>query len=161
MTELDIKQESYFTYHFKIFGGILILGCFLILVTQELNVWKVLLSAIFFGSGLLMTTSYYGLKINVEQRTYTIYTWILGFKTGTPERFNYIEKFYLNEVSNDAVLTSRAGLQYDIRNKVFKIFMKLDNGEKIHVDTDKNRERLKSRMNEYIQFTKSIQIPSE
>ncbi len=80
----------------------------------------------------------------------------MGFRFGTPKEFKFIEKYYINEVNEDTVLMFRAGIQYDIRKKVFKLYMKLDTGDKIHVDTDKNHEKISSRMNKYTELTKTI-----
>ncbi len=146
---LDIKQESSFPFTFKLMGGLLVLFAVLQWVAEFPMATKVLITVFVPLLGLAMITTRYGLMIDVDKREYTVYTWILGMKTGRPIPFKYIEKIYINEVTESATVTARSGLSSDVYKKVYKAFMKLDKGGKIHLDTDRRLERIEARVSEY------------
>ena len=149
MSIVDIKQESYFPFTFKLFGMVLfIFG--LAIWTQNLPViakWLIMVGS--YLSGLLMITTRYGLRFDAEKRTYFPYLWLLGWKSGKEQSYNQIEKIFINEVTKSATVQTRTGGSYNSKSKVFKAFMKLDTGEKIHLDTDKRKERLEKRVTDY------------
>lgn len=162
MHELDIKQESYFPQNFKFFGGLLIFGAFLTLGTAEVfSLVRVIAFFALLGFGIVIISMRYGLKINVTDKTYTVYTLLLGFKIGKPESFNYIEKFYINQVTEKALATTRTGAKFDVRNKVYKAFIRLDNGEKIHLDTDNSEPVLMQRVDGYKKIVEPIYRPAD
>ena len=164
MNEIDIKQESYFPLNFKIFGGIIIFGSLLFSISsnfESVTVLKLIISLAFICLGIFLISARYGLKINIENNSYTVYTYILGFKAGQPTMFNYIEKFYINQVTEKALATTRTGAKFDVKNTIFKAFIKLDNGEKIHLDTDNSEIALEKRVADYRKSLKSIYKPIE
>ncbi|MEM9326217.1 MAG: hypothetical protein AAGA85_11195 [Bacteroidota bacterium] len=149
MSELDIKQEAYFPFTFKIFGVLLIFGCFLVSVTQISWLLKSLLIPILFLLGLAVIFARYGLKVSLKEKTYLIYVGILGLKFGKPTPFNCIQYFFINEVTEKAVVTAMSGRASEVSKKTHKLFMKLDDEEKIHVDTHKDRQALETKLAEY------------
>jgi len=150
MQTFDIKQESYFPPNFKIFGGLLIFGSLLLLGSVDTITWlRSILSITIFLLGIAMIFTRYGLMVDVINKTYTIYTLLYGFKIGEPVAFVFIDKFYINQMTEQALATTRTGAKFDVRKKVFKAYMRLDNGEKIHLDTDKDKNQLEKRINAY------------
>jgi hypothetical protein len=146
---IDIKQEPYFPFTFRLLGIILIVTSPLIYISQPHYIAMYLLMILLPIVGFILLTSRYGLLIDTQEKSYTIYTWILGRKFGNPKSFRNIEKFYVNEVTDSMVMTTRAGIQHDIKKRTHKAFMKLDNGDKIHVDTDSNYDKLNQRVEDY------------
>ncbi|MEO9967452.1 MAG: hypothetical protein ABJF11_16760 [Reichenbachiella sp.] len=160
MQELDIKQESYFPQNFKFFGIILIIGAILAISSADsVTIVRGITSLVLLLIGILILSARYGLKINIDQRTYTVYTLLLGFKVGTPEKFDCIEKFYINQVTEKAQLSTRTGAKYDIKSSVYKAFFRVDTGEKIHLDTDKKEKKLAERLEQYKLIVSSIYRP--
>ena len=106
--------------------------------------------------GLILITAHYRLRISIDPVEYHLYIWLLGFKTSKPVKFNSIEKIYTNEVTEENTLTGRSGVSIDVRKHVLKAYAKLDNGEKLHLDTDRKKERLDKRLAEYREFLKPI-----
>lgn len=162
MQILDIKQESYFPQNFKIFGFILMIGTLLSFISvSTISILRIIISLSVLVLGGSMVFTRYGLEINPVKKTYTIYTHLLGLKFGKPVSFHFIDKFYINQVTEQALATTRTGAKFDLKKKIYKAFIRLDNGEKIHLDTDKNEKKLKGRLDEYKNILASIYIPSE
>lgn len=152
MPKVDIKQEAYFPYTFRIFGLILLAFGVLVWTQHELHdlvKWLVTIGS--WALGLSMASARYGLWVDPEIRKFCVYVNILGWKSGKPINYEHIESIFINEVTESATVQSRAGSVYDFNKKVHKAFMKLDDGEKIHMDTDKKAERLKERVESYRQ----------
>lgn len=150
MPKIDIKQEAYFPFTFRIFGLILLLFGLLIWTQVHLSVWvRWLITTGSWAIGICMAVARYGLWVDPESKHFCVYVNILGWKSGKPVPYGSIESIFMNEVTETTTVQSRAGSVYDARNKVHKAFMKLDNGEKIHMDTDKKPERLLERVVSY------------
>lgn len=152
---IDIKQEYFFPIMFRLFGGILILSGLLVFMTKPHSVVNYLIILLLIIVGVVMILLRYGLTIDSENKTYRIYTTVFGLRFGKDHAFNYIEKYYINAVDISTMMTTRSGLTHDIKKSVFKAYMKLDNGEKIHVDTDRSKDRLEVRVLNYIKASES------
>lgn len=147
---LDIKQEYYFPFNFKIFGLILMLGTVLSFTIGGISIVKLILLAIFTLLTRIMFTTRYGLLVDVEKSAYMVYTLFLGHKKGKIIKINSIEKLFINEVtSTKSVVRYTTGVPRKFKNQEYKAFMKLDNGIKIHLDTDRSREKLQERVDQY------------
>jgi RNase P/RNase MRP subunit p29 len=140
---------------FRLFGGVLVLAGPLTYLSQPHIIPYYFLIVILLLVGFSMIFLRYGLRINVEDRKYQIYTQCFGLRFGRFESFGYIEKYFINEVNCTTVMTTGAGIRHNIRKSAFKAYMKLDNGEKVHVDTDRNYEKLKSRIENYMKISSS------
>lgn len=163
---IDIRQEPYLPFSFRIFsfivlafGGKILLGPFTLLIDARFSdaianapsyLFILLVGLFFIILGLIMLTAHYRLQINTSQKTYRNYVWLLGLSSGKSIKFDHVTKIFINQVNEKSIFTSRAGLRYDIRKKVYKAFMKLDNGAKIHLDTPKSETKLRSRIYSYI-----------
>jgi len=159
MNELDIPQESYFPFTWKILGALLIPVALIVLSLNTALILKVFLSLLLTALGLMMISTRYGLRVDLDKRTYVVYTWLLGFRIGKPESFQYIEKYYINSVKEQAILNARSGLSSTISKEVFKAYMKLDTGEKIHLDTHRDRSILEAKLDVYKRITRDLYEP--
>ena len=152
MKNLDIKQESFFPPTFKGVGvGLIIWGLSYLLFPGEngYTLYTLLWMSLCLVPGVFFFFTRYGLTVNVNKKQYRIYTELLGLKFGNYESFNSVEKFYVNKVKAAYTVTKFSGAQYNYSNYVYKAYMLLDNGEKIHLDTDKKEERLQKRVEKY------------
>ena len=173
---IDVKQEAYLPITFRIAGfivlafGLKILfehlsflfngTLFNLLANDFLFLLKLLAGPSLTILGLIMLTAHYRLQIDPSQKTYCIYVWLLGLKSGKDLKFNYISKIYINQVTEKGMFTSRGGIQHDIRDKMYKAFLKLDNGEKIHLDTSKTEDQLNSKIEVYISKLNGLYRPN-
>jgi len=155
---IEIKQETYLPYSFKLVGltiSLMSLVFIGVIITSSgrfdwLVALKILGLIVLVISGLMLLTAHYRLLIDPRKRKYHVYVWLLGFKSGRPETFKSIEKIFINGVKLSSRKTSYSGRIVDYKDYVYKAFMKLDNGEKIHLDTDHDKEKLDARVNGYI-----------
>ncbi|MEO1256660.1 MAG: hypothetical protein AAFY41_17475, partial [Bacteroidota bacterium] len=115
MTVLDIKQEYYCPITFRLFGFGLIVGglTYLVPISGTFELVNLLIGIVLFIIGLILATTKYGLQINTNDSTYTVYVWLLGIKTGKPSKFGYIEKFYINPVTETASISNFSGARSD------------------------------------------------
>ena len=159
MNDIDIEQESLFPFNWKILGAFIITAAFILLLASIGLILKVFLVTSLTTLGLVIITTRYGLKIDIENRTYTVYTWLIGLKIGKPESFRYIEKFYINQVKEGGTYSAGHGLSSTITNTVYKAYMKLDTGEKIHLDTHRVEDILKSKLRDYKHLMQTLYRP--
>lgn len=150
MKKIDIKQKAYFPFTFKLFGLILIAFGLLIWTQRE---WHFILKGlVMLGSialGLTLLSARYGLLIDPLKKTFRAYVQILFWRNGKLQKYQSIDKIFINEVTEAAKMQTRTGSVHDVKNQVYKAFIKLDNDQKIQLDRDKKRNRLELRVQQY------------
>lgn len=150
MNKIDIKQEAYFPFTFKLFALVLFAFGLLIWTQREWYfVAKVLGMISSFSLGGAIISARYGLLIDPFKKTLKEYVQVLFWKTGGERNYGAIDKIFINEVTEAATFQTRTGSIHDVKNKAYKAFIKLDNEEKIQLDRDKKRERLEARVQNY------------
>jgi len=151
---INIRQEPYFTLPFKLIA-ITIIFSVIFFYYQQLDysrtfniiVWlKIISSIIAIPICVILLTAHHGVLIDKTHKSVLVYVWILGFKTGTPKYFNYIERIYINGVKLSSRKTTSTGRIVIFKDYVYKAYIALDDGEKIHLDTDKSEEKLITRI---------------
>jgi hypothetical protein len=155
--KIDIKQEYLMPFHLRVLGYFLIvfgtLGVIIslmILLQSGSYDWLLWLSPVFVLIGAFISVSHYRLIIDPKEKTYTVATRMPFITSGKPESFNYISKIYVNPVKETTTYTTRGAIRHDSTKELYKAFMKLDDGEKIHLDTDRDKSALESRVDDYI-----------
>ncbi len=145
---LDIKQEYYFPFTFRLFGLVLItLGVFI--WTQPMAPYlKSVITIFSWCLAALLITMRYGLWIDSSSKQYKIYLWVLGIKKGKTATYVELEKIYINEVREAASFQTRTS-SYIANTTIFKAFLKLEDETKIHLDSDRKREKLEERVEHY------------
>lgn len=149
---IDIKQEALAPISFKFFGFLLIIGG--LIATRFYGDITVLILRNLLGIGLIglgafLVSAYYGLRIDIENRTYSVYTFALGMKLGKPVKFKSITKFYINRVKLVDKMTSYGGNKHTRETYCYKAYMKLDACEKVHLATDSDEARLAEKVEGY------------
>ncbi|MEJ2003934.1 MAG: hypothetical protein P8X57_03000 [Cyclobacteriaceae bacterium] len=163
---IDIKQEFLLPFHIRVLGfflmffGVLGIGVGLYLLFRfGQSDWLIWLSPIFAILGSYIFFSHYRLEIDPHRKTYTVVTKMPFLKSGKPEHFNYISRIYINPVKETTTFTSRAAMRYDSTKQLYKAFMKLDDGEKVHMDTDSDEKKIRQRVDGYIRELKAVYRP--
>jgi hypothetical protein len=149
MSAIDIKQEALVPNTFKFFGLLLIIGGLIALRFYgdiTVIILRNMLSIGLIGLGAFLASAYYGLRIDVDNRTYTVYTFALGWKMGKPIKFESIELFYINRVKMSSRMNSYGGHKHTDETYTFNAYMKLNTGNKVHLDTDSDEGRLAERV---------------
>jgi hypothetical protein len=156
---IDIKQEALVPTSFKFFGFLLMIGgliAFRFYGDIGILIFRNVLGIGLISLGIFLATAYYGLRIDIDSRTYTVYTFAFGMKFGKPVKFGNITNFYINRVSTSSKMTSYGGHRHATEAYSYKAFMKLDNGDKVHMDTDLAEARLEEKLEAYKQKLKAI-----
>ncbi len=166
MESINIKQEYLLPFHVRILGFFLLIfgvagtavSIYLLVSsgTYDRLIWIAPLLGII---GAFIFYSHYRLLIDLKNKTYTVVTKMPGINAGKPEEFSHITKIYINQVKETTTYTTRSALRYDSTQQLYKAFMKLDNGEKVHMDTDKSQEDLEARVDQYIKALGDIYQP--
>ncbi|MDW3192202.1 MAG: hypothetical protein R8G66_07550 [Cytophagales bacterium] len=150
MNKIDIKQEAYFPFTFKLFGMILFAFGLLIWTQREWHfIVKALGMVVSYALGGSIVTARYGLLIDPLKKTIKEYVQVLFWKSGEEKTYGAIEKIFINEVTEAATFQTRTGSVHDVKNKAYKAFLKLDDDEKIQLDRDIKRDRLEERVQNY------------
>lgn len=162
---LTIKQESLLPGGFRFFGLLMMLvGGSLCVIKFKLllvnfdfvGILLILVGLALVSGGLLLITAHYRLTIDPINKTYHIYPWLLGYIPGKADSFNFIEKIYINPVKRSQDNHSLTGKVHTSHSGLYKAFMLMDNGEKIHLDTDSNLEKLQLKVDGYKQKLKTV-----
>jgi hypothetical protein len=138
MTEsnIDIKAES-LPWQVKLIGALLIVAALSVLV----NYWW--LSIILVLVGLMLLTMHSGTQINVSDGTFREYNSYLFFRTGVTEKYNRIEKVFINSAKvSQKMYTPRTLSSSTFENIVFNAYLKFDDGRKIFLTSRENKDEL-------------------
>lgn len=73
-------------------------------------------------------------------------TWLMGYKTGKVRSFGSIEKFYINQVSTSQNMYSQTNRGHTVRGIEYHAFIKLDDGEKYFLTSDKDEKKLEEKV---------------
>lgn len=157
--KITIKQEALLPMGFKIFGITLFLvGCglgysqFVMMLSnfEFFGILLIIISILLAAGGLLLVTAHYRLAIDIPNKSYQVYVWLLGYHSGKPEPLPGIEKIYINKIKLKQNFHTRSGkvTTHDY-GFIYKAFLLLTDGEKIHLDTDPKLEKLEERVRQY------------
>ncbi len=153
MKEIDVKQEAYFPFTFKFFAVILLVFGILTWTQHEWHfIIKCLTMVVSFGLGSAILTARYGLWVDPQKKIFKEYLQVLFWKTGEIKSYQGIEKIFINEVVERATMQTRTGSMHDVKNTVYKAFLKLNDDRKIQLDRDKKRGQLEHRVQHYREY---------
>jgi hypothetical protein len=143
--KIDFRTSAYFPSGL-IFAGVVILfiGFVVALVV------KPLVGIIIALAGVAMTTTHYRLEIDFKNKRYKDYVWFFGFKNGEQEQFEKIEYLFIKQTRLSHNLNSLVSTR-TIAKDAFNGYLKLSNGEPIHLLTRSNKPALVKRVNEIAQ----------
>ena len=149
---LHIKQEAIAPFGFKLFGSLMVvMGITVIYAQAQLMssqafvkpILFLLVGAIIIGGGLILITARFGFELDPKEKKYRIYTWLLGWRVGKYQHYQKIKQVYIKEAKQ----RKRASSTND--GSLFKAFIKFDDGEPLHFDTDQEEKQLNSRVEGY------------
>ncbi len=156
MEIIDVKHSHFAPFHFRIFGGILIV--FGLLLPVQIGNFLALL--IFSGGsivvGLLLITTRYGIQINPASCSYKEYVNVLGMARGNWHAYGTIEKIFINARKTSQRMTSRGNYRTDIINTEYIAYLKFEDGIKVQLDEDASKPKLLARIERYNQLLNTI-----
>jgi len=130
---IDIKAES-LPWQVKLIGGLLLVAA----LTVIINYWW--LSIVLAVVGLTLLTMHSGTEINVTDQTFREYSSFLFFRRGLIEKYNGIEKVYINSSKvSQKMYTAHTLSSSTFENIVFNAYLKFNDGRKIFLTSRKNK----------------------
>jgi len=101
----------------------------------------------------LVFTTRWVLEVNVQHKTWKHALRILGFHLGISKPFNAIERVFINKLRMKQnampVVPGLPSLLPSYSEYLYKAFLKFDDGEKLELLTDNNKEKLLCTLNHY------------
>lgn len=135
---LDIVYGKMFPWYFQVVATGLVLGGVIALTAGNLVLGVILLII----AGLIFT-AHEGTEIDPVAKTFREYQSFFYIKTGKPQRYNAIEKIFINagRVSSTAH-TAYTNHSASFSSDEFRAFLKFDSGEKIALRKASNKEKI-------------------
>lgn len=138
---IDIKAES-FPWQAKLLGIMFLIGA----LSLSTNYWW--LSIIFAGLGLTLLSGHSGTEIDPVRKTFREYNSYLFMRRGVTEKYNQVEKIFINESKvSQKIYTAHTLDSSTFRSVLYNAYLKFDDGKKIFLTSRKNKERLINLLN--------------
>lgn len=148
MKVVKINKGKAIAWHIRLVGVIIaIIICMSTLKLQPESLaiiltilCSILVPAIWFASNII--------TIDLEKKEIHDGVWVLGRKFGRSEKFDNIDKLFLNKVKTKQTMYSLANNQNISTNSEYKAFVKLDNGNKYFLFSHPLEERAEEKLRE-------------
>jgi hypothetical protein len=134
---IDIKYGLLLPWTFR-----LLAACAVIL---GLSAWQTIpwVTIIIGIAGFFALVTHEGTEFNPANKTYREYTSFFFFKTGKIESYDHIEKIFINRSKESKQMYApRTSMSSTLEYAVYNAYLKFSNGEKIHLQKTKNKEKL-------------------
>jgi hypothetical protein len=141
MNKVDFKIAFYFSPHIRYTSVIFALFGFALLF--EVPIAGVILCLL----SLLFITTHYRFAVDLDQKVYHDYLWIVGFKSGEKKKFSSIEYVFIKKSSVSQTMQLRVASS-TIRKEVFDGYVKFSPDEKVHLLTLDSKEEVMARLKE-------------
>lgn len=149
--QFNFKFGFLLPWTFRFLGALAVIGSIPLMLDHVLIGVSLLLI------GLLMVFVYEGFEIDPNKKVYREYTSFLLFKSGKFIGYDNIEKLYINKKHEaQSMYSAHTSKSTVFTNDVFNAYLKFSSGEKIHLLSKKNKERLLKRVED---FTSALSIP--
>ncbi len=150
---LDLKGEKLFPFQFQILGLVLIVaGIGLIIIHILLSITLVLI-------GVTVLTAYAGVEVDRSKGTYREYNSFLFIKNGKYKRYEGIEKIFINSQKvSQKIYTPHTLSSSTFNNMEYNAYLKFDDGTKIYLTCDKNKNTLMDKLKKPAELLKAVII---
>lgn len=134
---LHYRTQYYIPWRF-VWGLPLIFGSLLLLLLGH-----PVIGASFLLLAILILTTHYGLEIDLRNKSYREYTWVLGARNGETRRFAEIQYVFIKKIKVSQTINSQVN-STTIRKDQFEGYIKFSEDEKIHLRSEEKKEDLLS-----------------
>lgn len=135
MRIIDLKTSAYFS------GMIMIAGAALVFMSIIIFFVKPWLGAFLFVSAIVIFTTHYRLRVDLDKKVFFDYVWILGMKNGEHGAFDQIEYIFIKKSNVTQTMNHRAGSTV-LRKEVYDGYLKFSDINKIHLASRDNKKDL-------------------
>ncbi len=136
--KVDFHTSPYFPGSLRFLAVLLIL-----LLLVPMIHW--LPKLVFIAFGLVMLTSHYRLCLDLRQKRYSHYVWVLGLRLGDWYHFDHIEYLFIKQnrmrQNMNSFTTSRT-----IHMDVYDGYLRISEKDKIHLMTSGRKEPVKKKL---------------
>ncbi|MBX2944334.1 MAG: hypothetical protein KF725_00770 [Cyclobacteriaceae bacterium] len=134
---IDIRFGLLLPWTFRLLAACaMILG----LSAWQTNPWVTVVIGVV---GFFALVAHEGTEINPATKTYREYTSFFFFKTGRFKSYTEIELIFINRaMESQQMYTAHTTHSSTFENMVYNAYLKFSNGEKIHLQKIKNKEKL-------------------
>ena len=151
MTEfkLDIRNETLFPWHFQFIAALILITGVALLASGRPMVGSILLIA----SGFILTAAS-GTEIDKSKNRYREYSsFYFIIKSGKWKSFNGAEKIFINKAKSSTQMhTARTNHSATFFKEEYNGYLKLTDGTKIHLSSNRKKERLAAKLNQAASF---------
>jgi len=135
MNKIDFKTSGYFS------GHIIFLGIFLLVVGLVAVFVKPVIGLILLLISLIILTTHYRLNVDLDNKVYHDYLWILGLRNGEKGKFNSMEYLFIKKSSVTQTMQLRVASS-TIQKEVYDGYLKFSDLDKVHLLTLDNKADL-------------------
>ena len=139
---IDYRTVPYYFSNSAGFEYVALLVAVICLFLGFLFPWVFLGTLIFGGLFLLVTTTHYGIVINLNDKTYDNYLWILGFRKHNLNPFEEIEFCFIQQNQYHYIIRSNPWNSNEFNRKTYNGYLKFSNGEKIHLSQSQKKSEI-------------------
>lgn len=134
---IDIKYGLLLPWTFRLLTACaIVLG----LSAWQTNPWVTIIIGI---AGFFVLMTFEGTEINPANKTYREYTSFFFFKIGRFKPYPEIELIFINKAKeSQQMYTAHTTHSSTFENRVYNAYLKFSNGEKIHLQKTKKKEKL-------------------
>jgi hypothetical protein len=133
--KIDVKTSPFFPWTINIMGIALVFSAGIVIFFHFL-----IGLALLIGSALIFTT-HYRLMIDLDQRVYHDYVWIMGMKHGKPASFEKIDYLFIKKSHTVQNMYARV-YTTTLRKDVYDAYLRFSETKKIHLVTRESKHRL-------------------
>ena len=135
--KIDIKTGTLFPWTFQLIAGIVFL------IGLSIIVDRTVLSLCLIAASVFVFSGYSGIEIDKEKNSYREYMSFFLIKSGKKIKYNGIEKIFINSTKvKQQMHTAHTNHSSIFTNVEFNGYLKLENGQKIHLLTKRKKEKL-------------------
>jgi hypothetical protein len=142
MSVIDRKTMPYFSMMYTIVGGALaFISMFLVFINTVIGI---LLAVI----GFVLLSTQYRLRIDLSNKTFHDYLWILGFKKGEKGTFDEIQYLYITKSKISRTMNLES-LSSTIAGEEFNGYLKFSEDQKIHITSQESKSGTMKKLKEF------------
>jgi len=140
MNKVDFKTTGYFPWHIHL------VAVFFVIIGLALLSINLIAALILFFVCFVFFTTHYRLSIDLKNKIYHDYLWILGFRIGEKGKFDSVEYLFIKSSNASQTMNLRVASS-TIQKEVFDGYLKFSEHKKIHLLTMDSKESLLRKLN--------------
>ncbi|MEQ9301869.1 MAG: hypothetical protein RIF33_25035 [Cyclobacteriaceae bacterium] len=137
--QIDFNTTRYFPGTF-IFLGALLFVCGLVALTKSVALGLLL----FLISAFLLTTTY-GMTIDMEQKRYHDYLWMLGYKKGKWHSFERVDYFFIKKRNASQTMHMKS-ITNTVHKPVYDGYLRFSEEDKVFIATYEKKSKLLAKL---------------